>query len=235
MKTQRTTKYLENERHYAKDRSVQLIKDKFPNQIDIEGLAKYLEGELNDDCIRECMSHFGVPMSFDINKKILAKALAYQFQLFVEADSEDIDNSVAKEYEKLVNGTDNSLSIRRSAANAGDDYWVEPRKTLQINCYQSCEHTWVIHNAGTVYWTDRKLVLVNENKDNPRPEVKVIPIPDVAPNGHIKITTNFEARSMEGRYTCEWEMQDSQGTACFGMNAGFNVIINVTYETNTEG
>lgn len=30
MKTQRTTKYLENERHYAKDRSVQLIKDKFP-------------------------------------------------------------------------------------------------------------------------------------------------------------------------------------------------------------
>lgn len=234
IKAKRTTRDLENERHYAKDRSVQLIKDKFPNQINIEGLTKYLEGELKDDCIRKCMSHFGVPISFDENKKILAKALAYQFQLFVEADHEDIDNDVAKEYEKLVNGLDSSMSIRRSAANAGDDYWVEQKKTLQINCYQTREYTWVIHNAGTMHWTDRKLVLVNENKDNPRPEAKEIAIPDVAPNGYIKIATNFEARSIEGKYTCEWEMQDSQGTACFGMNAEFNVIINVSYETNTE-
>ena len=57
----------------------------------------------------------------------------------------------------------------------------------------------------------------------------------MAPSEYIKITTNFEARSMEGKYTCEWEMQDSQGTACFGMNAEFNVIINVSYEINTEG
>lgn len=79
LKAKRTTRDLEYERHYVKDRSVQLIKDKFPNQINVERLTKYLEGELKDDCIRECMSHFGVPISFDENKKILAKALSHHF------------------------------------------------------------------------------------------------------------------------------------------------------------
>ena len=43
LKSKRTTQYLENERHYAKDRSVLLIKDKFPDVIDIDNLRAYIE------------------------------------------------------------------------------------------------------------------------------------------------------------------------------------------------
>ena len=234
LKCQRTTQYLENERHFTKDRSVQLIKDKFPSQINLVELSKYIESQLKDDKLRECMSHFGVPVSFDENKQDLSKALAYQFQLFVEADKENIDNEIALEYERLINGSQSGATVRRSTAYRGDDYWVEQSAPLNIACYQTATYTWVIHNAGTVHWQNRKLVLVNEDKNKPRPEEKVIPIPDVAPNGYAKIATNFEARSIEGRFTCEWEMQDSQGTACFGMNAELNVVINVLYGTDME-
>ena len=43
LKTQSTIQYLENERHYAKDRSVYQIRTDFPNPIDIDGLTQYLE------------------------------------------------------------------------------------------------------------------------------------------------------------------------------------------------
>ena len=95
-------------------------------------------------------------------------------------------------------------------------------------------HTWTIHNAGSVYWQGRKLVLKNENKNNPRPEDKEILIPDVAPNEYKKIATNFEARSMEGKFIIEWDMKDSKDQSCFKMSAGLNVTVNVSYKIDTE-
>lgn len=77
-------------------------------------------------------------------------------------------------------------------------------------------------------------MLKNENKNNPRPEDKEILIPDVAPNEYKKIATNFEARSIEGRFVCEWEMQDSNGKACFSMNAAFDVTVDVSFDIDTE-
>ena len=59
-------------------------------------------------------------------------------------------------------------------------------------------------------------------------------IPDVGPNGIIKIATNFEARSMEGKFIIEWDMKDSKDQSCFRMSAGFNVTVNVSYKIDTE-
>ena len=234
LKAKRQTAYLENERHFAKDRSVLVIRDKFPDEINIDGMTNYLIEELKDDSVRKCMDHFGIPSTFQENKKYLAKAVACQFQYFLDAAVEDIDCSLASEYEKISSGNDVALSRRKSANYQGDDLWVEHSKPHKVPCYSEFQHEWVIHNAGTVHWTNRKLVLVNENKNNPRPADKEISIPDVAPNGYIKIATSFETRSIEGKYICEWEMQDSQGTSCFGMTSDLNVVIDVSYETNME-
>ena len=66
LKSQRQTTYLENERHYIKDRSlIPEMKSSFLNPIDIEGLSDFLESNLKHEKIRDCMSHFGVPVSFD--------------------------------------------------------------------------------------------------------------------------------------------------------------------------
>ena len=234
LKSHRTTQYLENERHYAKDRSVLLIKDKFPDVIDIDNLRAYIEQELNDEKIRDCMSYFAISVSLPENKSFLAHALANQFQLFVDAAEEDIKSEIPNEYVKLANGQKDSLDVRRSALYTGDDFWVEKQSEHQVSCYKRFMHTWTIHNAGSVYWQGRKLVLKNENKNNPRPEDKEILIPDVAPNEYKKIATNFEARSIEGRFVCEWEMQDSNGQACFSMNAAFDVTVDVSFDIDTE-
>lgn len=106
LKTQRTTQYLENERHYAKDRSVYQIRTDFPNPIDIDGLTQYLEETIKDENIRDCMNHFGISSALEDNKKLLAKALAMQFQRFIEANVDDIDNVIPAEYEALLNGND---------------------------------------------------------------------------------------------------------------------------------
>lgn len=184
LKSKRTTQYLENERHYAKDHSVLLIKDKFPDVIDIDSLGAYIEQALNDEKVRDCMSHFAILLSLPENKSFLVHALANQFQLFVDTAEENISNEILNEYVKLVNGQKDSLDVRRGALYAGYDFWVEKQSEHQVSCYKRFMHTWMIHNAESVYWQGRKLVLKNEN--NPRPDDKEILIPDVAPNEYKK-------------------------------------------------
>ena len=133
LKSHRTTQYLENERHYAKDRSVLLIKDKFPDVIDIDNLRAYIEQELDDEKIRDCMSHFAISVSLPENKLFLAHALANQFQLFVDAAEEDIKSEIPNEYVKLANGQKDSLDVRRSALYTGDDFWVEKQSEHQVS------------------------------------------------------------------------------------------------------
>lgn len=235
LKTQRTTQYLENERHYAKDRSVFQMRSDFPNPINIDGVSQYLNNSLKDDSVRDCMNHFGIAVTHEENKKVLARALAMQFQRFIEADSEDINNEVPAEYEALVNGVDNSYELRYSVLYPGDNFWVEEsHQKHEVSCFESFKHTWVIHNAGTVHWCGRKLVLKEANKNSPRPETAEIALPDIGPNGIIKIATNFEARSIEGRFIIEWDMKDSKDQSCFRMSAGLNVTVDVSFDIDTE-
>lgn len=233
--SQQQTKCLENERHFAKDRSVQLIKDKFPNPIDYDGLKQYLLDEIKDENVRDCMNHFGIAATAIEDKNCLVGALAMQFQLFLDADTDDIDNNIPSEYERLVGGAENSVHIRRSALYNGDAFWVENTgKVNAVECYGTYTHTWIIHNCGNVIWHGRKLVLKNADKIYPKVSDNEIAIPDVNPNGYKKITTVFEARSIEGIYESEWEMQDSGGNACFTANKDFNVTIKVFYKVDME-
>ena len=47
------------------------------------------------------------------------------------------------------------------------------------------------------------------NKNSPPSKLTERPIPDIGPNGIIKIATNFEARSIEKKFIVEWDMKDS--------------------------
>ena len=166
LKTQSTTQYLENERHYAKDRSVYQIRTDFPNPIDIDGLTQYLEETIKDENIRDCMNHFGISSALEDNKKLLAKALAMQFQRFIEANVDDIDNVIPAEYEALLNGND-VYAVRVGALYPRDDFWVEERNQKHdVNCYEKFQNTWVIHNSGSVYWSGIKIVLKEINKNS---------------------------------------------------------------------
>ena len=229
-KANRQTTMLENERHYIKDRSVQLIKDKFPNPINLDGLARYIEENLKTETVRDCMSHFGVPTDVEERVSIFSMALAMQFQLFLDADSDDIDCAVASEYEKLLNGIDVSDNARFGARYKGDDVWLGGTNRCRVPCFLPFAHSWELHNSGSVVWANRKLVFVAKSKNEPIPATVEIPIPEVLPNKCIKIATDFEARSLEGVYVSEWEMQDSAGQNCFPNTRKFNVTIDVFYD-----
>lgn len=72
------------------------------------------------------------------------------------------------------------------------------------------------------------------NKNSPPSKLTERPIPDIGPNGIIKIATNFEARSIEKKFIVEWDMKDSNDQSCFRMSAGLNVTVNVSYKIDTE-
>ena len=72
------------------------------------------------------------------------------------------------------------------------------------------------------------------NKNSPLSKLTERPIPDIGPNGIIKIATNFEARSIEKKFIVEWDMKDLNDRSCFRMSAGLNVTVNVSYKIDTE-
>ena len=57
-----TNEYLENERHYAKDRVLtDEIKASFPNPINLDGLTRFIADSLDSNKLVSCMADFGVP------------------------------------------------------------------------------------------------------------------------------------------------------------------------------
>ena len=235
-KAQRQTTYLENERHYIKDRSLlPEMKESFPKPIEIKQLSLFIENNLKAEKLRDCMSHFGVPVNFEENKSYLSKVLATQFQIFVDSDNEDVENVIPIEYEKINRGISNSEETRYGALYKGDDCWVEEQnKDHNVHCYEKFTHEWIIHNSRTINWSGRKLVFKNSNEVKPRAMYTEIQIPDVESKKYIKIATEFDVRSFEGKFICEWEMRDSQDNVCFTFNSRFDVIINVSYKLKTE-
>jgi hypothetical protein len=231
----RTTTALESERHYVKDRSVLSLKDKFPNPIDIEGLHSFVKNNFKTASLRECMNHFGIQSSKKEDLNCFSIALADQFQSFLNATTEDVENMIPYSYESLIEGNDGHNEILNGAQYTGDKCYVEEKfQKHSVCCYQNFSHTWVIHNWGKVHWSGRKLVVKSTDKNNPTPEDSIIIIPDVDPDGIAKITINFKARSIEGKFVSKWEMLDSDGNLCFMKNDYFNVIIDVSYDKYTE-
>ena len=232
-KSQRTTAYLENERHYAKDRVLTPdMKASFPNPMNVDELTNFLEANLNLGKVRECMNSFGVPASYKENKRYLARALAVQFQMFVIHDVDDVDNAIICEYQRQMLGVEDEPNKIFGPLISGDDVWVEDKdRNHKVKIYDTFKHTWVIHNSGHKYWYGRKLVFVNSADVRPSVSEIQIEIPETAPGGITKITTSFLARGIEGKFNCIWEMQDPDGNNCFPNHRWiFNVSIETFYK-----
>jgi hypothetical protein len=68
-----------------------------------------------------------------------------------------------------------------------------------------------------------------------RPSERKIPIPDVKPNGIIKISTVFDARGKENKATSVWKMMDANDQDCFPNDRhALNVVIDVNNPNYSE-
>lgn len=227
-----TNEYLENERHYAKDRVLtDEIKASFPNPIDIDGLTRFIADSLDSNKLASCMADFGVPTGTEVDKDKFAKALSIQFGRFVISTESDISNDVWQIYQSLLNGEEINPRDIRGPRYFGDAVGVfSDSKRIAANCYESLRYVWSIQNRGNKEWHGRKLVLVNAGEIYPEIAQTVIPIPDTRPNETIKIATDINAGGFEGKFDCKWEMQDADGENCFpNYTWDFNIQISVTF------
>ena len=88
---------LEAERQYVKNRSLTAeIKSSFPNPINLDGLAAFIDRNLPNNKLAACMAEFGIPSGAEQDKTNFAHALAAQFSLFVTTPADDIDNAVGR-------------------------------------------------------------------------------------------------------------------------------------------
>lgn len=234
----RTNGALEAERRYVKDRSLTAeIKESFPNPINRDGLAAFIDKNLPANKLAACMAEFGIPSGAERNKTNFAHALAAQFSLFVTTHGDDVDNAVWEFYQSLLAGQSISADDISGPRYAGDDVLVESGgRRHEADCYETIHHEWKLQNRGTCEWHDRKLVLVNQIEIHPRPAQTVIPVPDTSPGEFTKIATDVDVRGFEGKFECKWEMQDADGENCFpNKRWDFNIRIQVTFHTSDEG
>lgn len=234
----RTNEALEGERHYAKDRPlIPEIKESFPNPINLDGLAAFIDKNLPANKLTACMAGFGIPSGAEQDKAKFAHALAAQFSLFVTTPGDDFDNAVWEMYQTLLAGQPISADDISGPRYAGDEVLVEfGGRRHEADCYEIVHHKWKLQNRGTREWRGRKLVLVNQAEIHPRPVKTVIPVPDTGPGEFTKIATDIDARGFEGNFECKWEMQDADGENCFpNKRWDFNIRIQVTFHTSDEG
>lgn len=188
-----TNQYLENERHYAKDRSLtDEIKASFPNPINLSGLTRFIADNMDSNKLASCMADFGVPVGTEADVDKFAKALSIQFSCFVIDNETDINVDVWQIYQSLLIGEEITPQDIKGPRYAGDSAAVFSEKSIAANCYAPIRCEWKIQNRGRQEWQGRKLVL--KNQDEIRPEIlkTVIPIPDARPNETIKIATDIE-------------------------------------------
>ncbi len=207
------------------------MKKHFKKPVDVLPIAQFYEEKLDDKFVEDLIDAFGIPKSIERNKKYIAGALAEQVKIFIESDSEDVENVVPTEYQKQQIKKETSNCYIGKPLYTNDSVWVENcGKILVKGFYEKFIHTWVIHNIGKVNWHSRKLVFVNagDNDIVPTANMLEISIPDTMPNGIVKVAAEFDARGDENKYICKWEMQDADGNNCFPDSRWvFDVTINV--------
>lgn len=226
-----TNAYLENERHYAKDRVLtDEIKASFPNPIKLDELTRFISENMDSSKLSSCMADFGVPAETETDTDKFAKSLAIQFSCFVISTETDIIIDVWQIYQSLLNGKELTPKDIRGPRYIGDSAVVLSKKPIKANCYEHIRCEWEIQNRGKQEWHGRKLVLANQDEIRPEILPAVITIPDTRPNETIKIATDINAGGFEGKFDCKWEMQDADGENCFPNYIwDFNIQICVTF------
>jgi hypothetical protein len=233
-----TNEYLEAERRYAIDRSLTPeIKASFQNHVRLDDLTGFISRNMKRDSFAQCMEEFGVPSDAAQDLEKFARALAIQFNLFVNTDGDDVHNSVWEIYRALLEGHEITQEELRGPRYKGDDVYVDDGNRKHIaDCYEIVHHEWRLQNHGNVEWKNRRLVLVNQADIHPRPVKTVIPIQDTEPGEFTKIATDIDARGFEGDFECKWEMQDADGENCFpNKKWEFNISIRVAFNATAGG
>lgn len=210
------------------------IKKQFPRPLDRDSIKCFFRNHIKNEYLETICDAFGIPADCEKDLQYLCSALTFQFCKFVESDAEDIENCVPDAYMKAKVQNETRDYFIQSVLYDGDDVWAEEQyKKHAVNCYEHFQHTWVIHNHGTTYWCKRKLVCKNLHEITPVLSDEVIQLPDVPPNGYIKIVTDIDARGCEGHFVSKWEMQDLSGSNCFpGSRNIFDITIDVLFEPN---
>jgi len=239
-KSKQTSDNLEYQRMlYKGNRQITAdMKASFPDPFPLDSLSEFFANNLKEDRLRDVMAAFAIPVSTEPNKLLLSKSLAFQFQLLIQSESNDVDDIVASKYQQLLLEPDVQPVKRLTPLYPGDSAWVlecKPQRSYMVHCYDKFQHTWVIRNNGSQTWRGRKLVFANCNEVRPRADINSIDIPVTPPGKEIKITTGFDARGFEGKYECIWQMQDSNGNDCFPNNEKqFCILFEIKFQSNKQ-
>ena len=203
--------------------------------------AEQLQENIEDDKTRNVMLAFGISPTMEENKDCLCRALSIQFRMFVGSNSDEVDDIVAIEYQKLLaEPKDEETKLHQPAGilYPGDQicFKSKNRPTYQVNIYEKFQHTWEFENAGTQVWRGRRLFFSNHEDVRPKAETNYIDIPDTPPHKSVKITVSIDARGFEGKSECRWIMVDSDNNDCFPNSNIFIFVVStkMDYQGQTE-
>lgn len=200
-----------------------------------DGLAVFYKENIETEKIRNVMVAFGIPPTSEMNEDCLCRALAIQFRAFVESVTDEADDIVAMEYQKLLAEPHTEVTETYQPASVlypGDQIYLKSkfRPTHQVNIYEVFLHTWEFENIGTQVWRGRRLYLSNHDVIRPRTDANYIDIPDTPPHKGVKITVSMDARSFEGKTECKWIMVDKDNNDCFPNSSTFTFVVSTKFE-----
>lgn len=112
-----------------------------------------------------------------------------------------------------------------------------------VNGGEVFEKIWEIQNAGAAFWSERRLVrvdnLTSRSGESPVEELvspsrlylaswdKVIRIPNTPPGGVVRIATSFSAPKVKCSIASVWRIEDQAGHFCYGADFFLGVIVTV--------
>ena len=200
-----------------------------------DGLAAFYKENIETAKMRDVMLAFGIPPTTETDDDCLCRSLAIQFRAFIESDTDEADDIVALEYQKLL--TEPQMETAESYHHAsvlypGDQIYFKSkfRPIYQVNIYEKFQHTWEFENTGTQTWRGRRLFFSNHDAVRPRAKENYIDIPDTPPHKDVKITVSMDARGFEGISECKWIMVDSDGNDCFPNSNTFTFVVSAKFE-----
>ena len=198
-------------------------------------LAAFYKENIETAKMRDVMLAFSIPPTTEMDDDCLCRSLAIQFRAFIESDTDEADDIVALEYQKLL--TEPQMETAESYHPAsvlylGDQIYLKSkfRPTYQVNIYEKFQHTWKFENTGTQTWRGRRLFFSNHDEVRPRAKENYIDIPDTSPHKDVKIAVSMDARGFEGISECKWIMVDSDGNDCFPNSNTFTFVVSAKFE-----
>ena len=206
----------------------------FPNPINTTSLARYLLEHIKKESVRTVMDYFTIPTDSDVNTSALTKALADQLQIIIHEPNSD-DDIIATNYQQYLTQPETDEPSFHKPLYAGDAFWVVSAPADRrhvVDFYEHFTHTWKLLNSGKIAWTGRRLICVNRDSITPCAMQLSIDIPDTAPNGHVVLSVEFDARGNEDTFESQWVMVDKDDKECYpNYSSPFNVTIVVENKT----